>query len=96
MQLTLKDDLPFTRVRVAYRGSEMEITDVLVENETIVGYLWARTVTCPNPACGAEMPLVRGWWLPKKSNKEVALRPIVDHERKAITFATPPSGSLSR
>ena len=31
--------------------------------ETIVGYLWARTVTCPNPACRAEMPLLRGRWL---------------------------------
>ena len=31
MQLTLKDDLPFTSVQVAYRGSEMEITDVLVD-----------------------------------------------------------------
>ena len=32
-------------------------------NETIVGYLWARTVRCPNPTCRAEMPLVRQWWL---------------------------------
>jgi len=53
---------------------------------TIVGYIWARTVTCPNPACRAEMPLVRGWWLAKKSNRKVALRPVVDRERKMITF----------
>jgi len=31
MQLTLKDDLPFTRVKVAYRGAEIEISDVLVD-----------------------------------------------------------------
>ena len=30
-----------------------------VGDGTIVDYLWARTVTCPNPACRAEMPLVR-------------------------------------
>ena len=26
--------------------------------ETVIAWLWARTVTCPNPACGATMPLV--------------------------------------
>ena len=25
---------------------------------TVIAWLWARTVKCPNPACGAEMPLV--------------------------------------
>ena len=25
---------------------------------TVIAWIWARTVTCPNPACGIEMPLV--------------------------------------
>ena len=29
----------------------------------VIAWIWARTVTCPNPACGIEMPLVRSWWL---------------------------------
>jgi len=29
---------------------------------------------------------VRSWWLAKKSNRKVALRPVVDHKRKMITF----------
>jgi len=53
---------------------------------TIVGYLWARTVICPNPACGAEMPLVRQWWLAKRKGRRIALKPIVDHETKEISF----------
>jgi putative DNA methylase len=57
-----------------------------VGDETIVGYLWARTVTCPNPACGAEMPLVRGWWLAKRKGHRVALKPVVDRETKSIRF----------
>src|SRR5208337_4171038 len=28
---------------------------------TIVAWLWARTIKCPNPACGAQMPLVRSF-----------------------------------
>jgi len=29
--------------------------------ETVIAWLWARTVRCPNPACGIEMPLVRSY-----------------------------------
>ncbi len=39
-----------------------------------VGYIWARTVKCNNPACGAEIPLVRQTWLAKKENKKVAYK----------------------
>ncbi len=38
-----------------------------------VGYIWARTVKCQNPTCGAEIPLMRQTWLAKKENKKVAL-----------------------
>jgi len=30
---------------------------------TVIAWLWARTVKCPNPACGAQMPLVSTFWL---------------------------------
>ncbi|MGB9894264.1 MAG: DUF1156 domain-containing protein, partial [Candidatus Saccharicenans sp.] len=43
-----------------------------------VGYIWARTVPCQNPRCGAEIPLMRQFWLAKKENKKVALYPYVD------------------
>lgn len=45
-----------------------------------VGYLWARTIPCQNPACGAEIPLVKQFWLAKKDNKQVAYRPVIIHE----------------
>jgi putative DNA methylase len=31
-----------------------------------VGYIWARTLPCQNPACGTEIPLMRQTWLAKK------------------------------
>ena len=49
-----------------------------------VGYIWARTIPCQNPACGAEIPLMRQYWLAKKANKKVALCPFV--ENNAIQF----------
>jgi len=49
-----------------------------------VGYIWARTIPCQNPACGAEIPLMRQFWLAKKSNKKVSLYPYV--EGKEVRF----------
>lgn len=53
---------------------------------TVIAWIWARTVTCPNPACGIEMPLVRSWWLGKKKGKEAYIVPKVvgDHIEYSI------------
>ena len=34
-----------------------------------VGHIWARTVPCQNPSCGAEISLMRQFWLAKKSKR---------------------------
>lgn len=44
---------------------------------TAIAWIWTRTVTCPNPACGIAMPLVRSWWLGKKKGKEAFVVPTV-------------------
>ena len=44
---------------------------------TVIAWLWARTVTCPNPACGATMPLVRSFALSTKKGKETWVEPVV-------------------
>ena len=46
-------------------------------DETVVGYIWARTLPCQNPSCGAEIPLMRQFWLSKKKDREIALHPVV-------------------
>ena len=45
--------------------------------ETVIAWLWARTVKCPNPACGVEMPLMRSFWLSKKKHRPAWYQPIV-------------------
>ena len=39
-----------------------------------IAYLWARTVRCEAPNCGAEIPLMRSFWLCKKEKRKKALR----------------------
>lgn len=50
---------------------------------TTIAWIWARTVTCPNPACGIEMPLVHSWWLGKKKGKEAYVVPTVVKDTNA-------------
>ncbi len=45
-----------------------------------IAYLWARTVRCEAPNCGAEIPLMRSMWLCKKSNRKWALDPRVTRD----------------
>lgn len=42
---------------------------------TVIAWLWARTVKCPNPACGHEAILVRSFDLSKKKGKEWHVEP---------------------
>jgi putative DNA methylase len=66
---------------------------------TVIAWIWARTVTCPNPACGIEAPLVKSWWLGKKKGKEAFVVPSVGGDpehpsglRVEFTVGTAPSG----
>ena len=46
-----------------------------------IAYLWARTVRCEGIGCGAEIPLVRSFWLCKKAGRKVALRHRVERQK---------------
>lgn len=43
---------------------------------TVIAWIWARTIKCPNPACGCEMPLASSFVLSKKKGKEAWVKPI--------------------
>lgn len=52
-----------------------------VERETPIAYLWARTILSEAPGQGAipvEVPLMRSFWLSKKTGSKVALRWVRD------------------
>ena len=38
-----------------------------------IAHVWARTVRCESPNCGAEIPLIRSFWLSKKAKRKQAL-----------------------
>ena len=57
--------------------AERELADLYPKDPsgaTPIAYLWARTVRCEAPECGAEIPLMRSMWLCRKPNRKWALR----------------------
>ena len=71
---------------------------------TVIAWLWARTVKCPNPGCGAQMPLVRSFALSTKKDKQAWVEPIVEQSQQPsiVRFQVktgkgqPPDGTVSR
>ena len=65
-------------------AAERELADLYPpdpDGATPIAYLWARTVRCEAPNCGAEIPLLRSFWLCKKAKRKRALRPRVVRSR---------------
>ena len=59
------------------RKAEKELADYYPtdpDGSVPISYLWARTVRCESPHCGAEIPLIRSFWLCNKSKRKKALR----------------------
>lgn len=61
------------------------------QTANVIAWIWARTVTCPNPACGIAMPLVRSWWLGKKKGKEAYIVPTVSDGKVTFSIGTDPT-----
>jgi len=66
-----------------------EITE-LYENEMAghipVGYLWARTIPCQNPACNIEIPLIKQFWLFNSSDEKIAFKAFQNNNTNKIDF----------
>ncbi|MGE4482420.1 DUF1156 domain-containing protein [Acidocella sp.] len=70
---------------------------------TVIAWLWARTVVCPNPACQKEMPLLSSFVLSSKKGRERYLVPSepgaplsFDVSNQVPKHCTDPSKGLKR
>ena len=70
---------------------------------TVIAWLWARTIPCPNPTCNFRMPLLSTFQLSRKRDNEVWLKASVGNDDKTISFTTqshrddvPKNGTVSR
>ena len=71
------------------------------KGETVIAWLWARTVISPNPAVNAPVPLVNSFLLSKKKGRECWARPIINGVKVhfEVTPGKPPeslAGTVNR
>ena len=62
------------------KAAEIELAEIYPRDPDgawPIAYLWARTVRCEAPNCGAEIPLLRSFWLSKKAERRRSLKPKV-------------------
>lgn len=52
---------------------------------TVIAWIWARTVKCPNPACGCTIPLTSSYVLSKKKGKCAWIVPNVEEDHCTFT-----------
>jgi adenine-specific DNA methylase len=51
-----------------------------------LAWVWARTIRCGNPTCGAVIPLFRSLWLSKNKTRRTAMRMVADHTTHECRF----------
>ena len=88
----LAEELRRGRRRRSRQLAEKELADLYPKDPdgaTPIAYLWARTVRCEAPNCGAEIPLMRSFWMCKKAKRKRALRHRVEQcegEPRSVEF----------
>ncbi|NCR40136.1 MAG: DUF1156 domain-containing protein [Microcystis aeruginosa W13-11] len=63
--------------RIGFLYPMVETNHKGTKDTKVIAWLWARTVKCPNPACGCQMPLVNKFSLSTKTGKEAWVEPFV-------------------
>lgn len=69
--------------RLAYESLQEQYPEVELPNEqgggkaTVIAWIWARTLRCPNPACACEMPLASSTYLSNKNGGGYLVRTLL-------------------
>src|SRR5205807_1078075 len=69
------------------RQAEKELAEFYPRDKdgaTPIAYLWARTITCEGPGCGAEFPLIRAPWLARTGARSVGLRIVPNKPKRSV------------
>ena len=80
--------------------AEKRLVDVFLDSispdgdsKRVYAWIWTRTVTCPNPACGCKMPLANSYILSKMKNRGYYVQPEVNG--KEVSFKVLKGNSTS-
>jgi putative DNA methylase len=79
-----------------------DLKEYVGQELTVIAWIWARTIPCPNPACATTTPIAKTFELSGKRGNEAHIEPIVPmrtgevHFRVARGKQAPRSGNVTR
>ena len=76
-------EMAFERIGHLYPKAKLPNGD----EATVIAWLWARTVPCPNPACRADMPLMKTFHLSRKPNNRHWIKPVVNRDANGTSVS---------
>ncbi len=80
--------------RIGHLYPKVKLPDTQREDEaTVIAWIWARTVKCPNPVCGCEIPLVKSFDLSKKKGNTYSVLMKIDSDNCKIEYMVQPGGA---
>ncbi|NLM31068.1 MAG: DUF1156 domain-containing protein [Methanomicrobiales archaeon] len=76
----------YPKVRVTEEMAEErpDLAEYAGEDLTVIAWLWARTIRCPNPACKGRAPLLRSFSLSTKKGRETYVEVEIDRVVPAV------------
>lgn len=81
----------YPKVRITQKIGDMAIE----KDANVIAWIWARTVTCPNPACRCKMPLANNFVLSKK-NQTIWVKPELNKADKKFVYTIQTNGEPSK
>ena len=93
--------------RIGHLYPKVEVTAEMAKNRpdllpyvgqqlTVIAWLWARTVACPNPACSANTPIAKTFELSGKRGNEAHVEPVVIRDTREVRFRVDRGREASR
>ncbi|MBS7380698.1 MAG: DUF1156 domain-containing protein, partial [Bradymonadales bacterium] len=81
----------YPKVRITQKAGDTAIE----KDANVIAWIWARTVTCPNPACRCKMPLANSFVLSKK-NQTIWVKPELNKADKKFVYTIQTNGEPSK
>lgn len=81
----------YPKVRITQKKGDTAIE----KDANVIAWIWARTVTCPNPACRCKMPLANSFVLSKK-NQTIWIKPELNKADKKFVYTIQTNGEPSK
>ncbi|GBD54635.1 DUF1156 domain-containing protein [Microcystis aeruginosa NIES-298] len=77
--------------RIGYLYPMVETNHKGTKDTKVIAWLWARTVKCPNPACGIHTPLLSSFVLSSKKGRETYIIPKINGQDISFEVSNNPS-----